>query len=61
MEVPSESFKGELGIEEPVILCEPRILTVNQWLADTKTNRCGSSFLRNKMMDHWLETAAGRY
>jgi hypothetical protein len=32
MEVPSESFKGELGIEEPVILCEPRILTVNQWL-----------------------------
>ena len=38
MEVPSESFKGELGIEEPVILCEPRILTVNQWLADTKTH-----------------------
>jgi hypothetical protein len=34
MEVPSESFKGELGIEEPVILCEPRILTVNQWLVD---------------------------
>jgi hypothetical protein len=27
MEVPSESFKGELGIEEPVILCEPRILS----------------------------------
>ena len=21
-----------------VILCEPRILTVNQWLADTKTH-----------------------
>ena len=33
MEVPSESFKGELGIQEPVILCEPQILTVNRWLA----------------------------
>jgi hypothetical protein len=44
MEVPSESFKGELGIEEPVILCEPRILTVNQWLADTKTVAADGKF-----------------
>ena len=26
MEVPSESFKGELGIQEPVIHGEPQIL-----------------------------------
>ena len=26
-------FKRELGIQEPVILCEPQILTVNRWLA----------------------------
>jgi hypothetical protein len=32
MEVPSESFKGELGIQEPVIHGEPQIFTVNRWL-----------------------------
>ena len=36
MEVPSESLKGELGIQEPVILCEPQFITVN---------RCGSPVL----------------
>ena len=33
MEVPSESFKGELGSQEPVIHGEPQIQTVNRWLA----------------------------
>ena len=30
-------YDGELGIQEPVILCEPQILTVNRWLLERLT------------------------
>ena len=30
-------YDGELGTQEPVILCEPQILTVNRWLLERLT------------------------